>query len=52
MEKEKMQEAPCECPECKRRAEAEKEHEEMNFAILLALVPALVITFFGNAGLF
>lgn len=48
MENEKK----CECPECQRRAEEEKAQEEMNFAILLALIPALVITFFNSAGLF
>jgi len=52
-ENKKMEEIKkCDCPECQRRAEEEKVQEEMNFAILLALVPALVITFFSSAGLF
>lgn len=49
-----MEEAPktCECPECKKRMEKEKEHEEMGLALLLALTPMLVITLFGQIGLF
>lgn len=42
----------CECPECKKREEEGAESETMNFAILLALMPALTITFLSNAGFF
>ena len=42
----------CECPECKKRMEKEVEHEQMGLALLLALTPMLVITLFGQIGLF
>jgi hypothetical protein len=42
----------CECPECAKRAEKEKAYEEMSLAFLLALTPMLVITLFGQMGLF
>jgi hypothetical protein len=42
----------CSCPECKKREEESAEAETMNFAILLALMPALAITFLSNAGFF
>lgn len=42
----------CECPKCQEREEKEKLSEEMNLAILLAFVPMLVITLFGQVGLF
>lgn len=41
----------CKCPECERREAEHKESEEMNFAILVALVPVLAITLFSNVGL-
>jgi hypothetical protein len=40
------------CPECRRRAEQLKREEERNFAVLVALVPVMVFTFIGTAGLF
>ena len=46
-----MEETKCTCAECERRAQEEKETEEMNFAVLLALVPALVVTLLSNVGL-
>jgi len=46
MEKEK-----CPCPHCERRETEEKEAEEMNFAVLVALVPVLTITLFNTVGL-
>jgi hypothetical protein len=49
MEKEKE---VCECPECLKRAVEQAESEVMNLAILLALMPALTITFLSNAGFF
>jgi hypothetical protein len=42
----------CECPECRKRQEEQVETESMNLAILLALMPALTITFLSNAGFF
>lgn len=42
----------CECPECKKREEKEAAYNEMSFAFLLALTPMLVITLFGQMGLF
>jgi hypothetical protein len=49
-----MEEAPkkCECPECQKRMEKEQEHETMGLAMLVALIPMLVITLFGQIGLF
>jgi hypothetical protein len=49
-----MEEAPkkCECPECQKRQELEQEHEKMGLAMLVALIPMLVITLFGQIGLF
>ncbi|MFA6047921.1 MAG: hypothetical protein WCV59_04920 [Parcubacteria group bacterium] len=40
------------CPHCGKRAEEEAESNELNMAILIALVPALTITLFSNLGLF
>jgi hypothetical protein len=42
----------CKCVECAKRAADHAENELMNFAILLALMPALTITFLSNAGFF
>ncbi|MFA5777611.1 MAG: hypothetical protein WC906_04180 [Parcubacteria group bacterium] len=42
----------CECPECKKRAEKEAAYNEMSLAFLLALMPMLVVTLFGQIGLF
>jgi len=42
----------CTCKECLKRAAEEAESELMNFAILLALMPALTITFLSNVGFF
>jgi len=50
-EVEKMQDG-CDCPACKRRLEEETIQEDLNFAILIALVPALTITLFSTMGLF
>ena len=49
MEKEKTQ---CTCPECLKREKEYNEMEEINLAVLIALVPVLTITLFGNIGLF
>lgn len=42
----------CGCPECAKRAEIETAQEEMHFALLLALIPLMVVTLFGQMGLF
>ncbi len=56
MKKEKKEEIVkenvCQCPECEKKRQEHIELENMNFAILLALVPALTITFFSSAGFF
>lgn len=40
------------CPHCERREEEQTQMDELNLAILIALVPALTITLFSNLGLF
>jgi hypothetical protein len=40
------------CPHCEMRAQEEAQSEELNFAVLIALVPILTITFLSNVGLF
>lgn len=40
------------CAHCAKRAHEEKQAEEFNFSVLLALVPLMVFTFFGQLGLF
>jgi hypothetical protein len=47
-----MEEKVCKCPECAKREQEAKESHEMNFAVLVALLPMLTITLFGNLGLF
>jgi len=42
----------CPCPVCQRREKEELQSEEFNFAVLVALVPLLVFTLFGQIGLF
>lgn len=39
------------CPNCAKVAEESKQNEEMSFAFLLALVPVISLTFFGQMGL-
>jgi len=46
-----MEEKKCPCPECETREAQAQEAEEMNFAILVALVPVLTITLFNTVGL-
>jgi len=41
----------CKCPHCETREMEDQSNEEMNFAVLLALVPLVVMTLFGNVGL-
>ncbi|HOX11084.1 MAG TPA: hypothetical protein P5323_02685 [Candidatus Moranbacteria bacterium] len=40
------------CAHCAKRAQEDEKVEEFNLAILLALVPLMVFTFFGQLGLF
>jgi hypothetical protein len=44
--------AICECTECKKRAEQERQAEEIGLAFLIALMPLMTITLFSNMGLF
>jgi len=47
-----MEETPkCKCPECERREQEEKQTEELNMAVLIALVPMLAMTFFSQIGI-
>jgi len=39
------------CPNCAKVAEESKQNEEISFAFLLALVPVISLTFFGQMGL-
>lgn len=47
-----MEQEVCKCPECERRETEHQEAEELNFAVLIALMPLMVITLFSNMGLF
>jgi hypothetical protein len=42
----------CKCQDCERRKKEELENDEMNFAILIALVPAMTMTLFSSMGFF
>jgi hypothetical protein len=46
-----MEENKCPCPECEKRKKDEAETHELNFALLVALMPVLTLTFFNNIGL-
>jgi hypothetical protein len=46
-----MEKDICKCPECEKREMEHRESEELNFAVLVALLPILTITLFGNIGL-
>ena len=47
-----MEETPkCKCPDCEKRMEEEKTQEEMNLAVLIALVPMLAMTLFSQVGI-
>jgi hypothetical protein len=48
----KMEEPKCACSKCVEREEKEKASEEMALSVLLAFIPMLVITLFGQIGLF
>jgi hypothetical protein len=47
-----MEQDKCPCPECLKREEEHQESEDLNFAVLIALMPLMVITLFSNMGLF
>ncbi len=40
------------CPDCEKRHKDEVQAAEFNFAVLVALVPLMVFTLFGQMGLF
>jgi len=42
----------CPCPHCEKRKREEIQAEEFNFAVLVAIVPLMVFTLFGQMGLF
>jgi len=46
-----MEENKCSCPECEKREQEQKESNELNFAVLVALMPVLTLTLFGSVGL-
>lgn len=39
------------CPSCEKAAEDAAKNEEISMAFLLALVPVISLTFFGQVGL-
>ena len=41
-----------ECPHCAARKETELEQHEFQLSVLLAMVPLMVFTLFGQMGLF
>jgi hypothetical protein len=47
-----MQRTTHACPHCDKRAKDEAQQHEFNFAVLIALVPLMVFTLFGQIGLF
>jgi hypothetical protein len=51
-DKNTMEKIEEKCPHCEEQKMKEAESEEMNFAVLVALVPMLVMTLFGQVGLF
>lgn len=53
-ENKKMEESKkaCTCEHCAKRMQEDQENEEMNFAVLIALVPLLTMTLFSNMGMF
>ncbi|MBP6929972.1 MAG: hypothetical protein KBB77_03495 [Candidatus Moranbacteria bacterium] len=53
MEEVKMEtlESQAGCETCAKHAKHAQENEEMSFAFLLALMPVLTISFFGQVGL-
>lgn len=47
-----MEECPTgQCPTCQKATEESDKNEEMSMAFLLALLPVITLTFFGQVGL-
>lgn len=40
------------CPHCEAKRKKELESEEFNLSVLIAMVPLMVFTLFGQMGLF
>ena len=51
MKADAAEEKVCRCPECERRLQEHNESQEFAFAVLIALMPVLTLTLFGNIGL-
>lgn len=54
MQNEPVMEAPCTgpaCENCAKVASEQAQSEETSMAFLLAIVPVLTLTFFGQVGL-
>lgn len=49
--KTKMEKNGCKCPHCEKRQAEDAENEEVSLAVLLAMVPMLVMTVFGQMGI-
>ncbi len=49
-ELEKKQDV-CQCPECQKREAEHQAAEEFGLAVLIALMPIMTLTLFGNIGL-
>ena len=48
----KMEDCPSgQCPTCQKAAEEAAKNEEYGMAFLLALLPVITLTFFGQVGL-
>lgn len=47
-----MQRTTHKCVHCEKRAQEEAAQHEFNFAVLIAMVPLMVFTLFGQMGLF
>jgi len=49
--KETLESQADSCPSCAKTAKVASDNEEVSFAFLLAIVPVITITFFGQVGL-
>lgn len=52
MERECDKPSAGKCPDCEKRETEVARSEEINLAILIALVPAMAVTLFSGVGLF
>jgi hypothetical protein len=50
--KNKKMETTHKCAICAKKQEEDIQTEEFNLSVLIALIPLLVFTFFGQLGLF